>query len=176
MKVLVVHDGSCRPELKQIEGWLKAKSCEVMFFDLTLEEHEKSFIDLINGSVAQRYGDNVYHRSAAELPWMQEDSFHSLEGSIVNSTNLSRDTGSTDRVLIGDWFMYWGELAPKVPTEFLDFVHTTQGEILIKDELRIAAFVSWASSQGEASRVLGDPCEWAYEEKRARKQGYAWVP
>lgn len=48
MKVLVVHDGSCRPELSQIERWLKAKSCEVAFFDLTLEEHEVSLSDLIN--------------------------------------------------------------------------------------------------------------------------------
>jgi hypothetical protein len=47
MKVLVVHDGTCRPELKQIEDWLKATSCEVVFFDLTLEEHEKSFVDLV---------------------------------------------------------------------------------------------------------------------------------
>lgn len=130
---------------------------------------------VMNGSVAQRYGDNVYYRSAEGLPWIQADSFHSLEGG-VNLKNLSRDTDSTDRVLIGDWFMYWGELAPKIPAEFLDFVHTTQGEIIIKDEVRIAAFVAWASSQGEANCVLGDPIEWAYEEKRARKQGYVWVP
>lgn len=48
MKVLVVHDGSCRAELKQIERWLKAAGCVVLFFDLTLTEHEKSLLDLIN--------------------------------------------------------------------------------------------------------------------------------
>jgi hypothetical protein len=47
MKVLVVHDGSRRPELKQIESWLKAAGCEVLFFDLTVAEHEKSMVELI---------------------------------------------------------------------------------------------------------------------------------
>lgn len=48
MKVLLVHDGSCRPELKNVDGWLKAVGCEVFFFDLTLEKHEKSLIEIIN--------------------------------------------------------------------------------------------------------------------------------
>jgi hypothetical protein len=47
MKVLIVHDSSCRAELKQIESWLKAAGCEVLFFDLTLTEREKSLVDLI---------------------------------------------------------------------------------------------------------------------------------
>ena len=50
MKVLVVHDGSCRSELRQIESWLKSAGCEVLFFDLTLIEHEKSLADLVKQS------------------------------------------------------------------------------------------------------------------------------
>ncbi len=48
MKVLLVHDSSCHPELKKVENWLKAAGCEVLFFDLTLEAHEMSLINLIN--------------------------------------------------------------------------------------------------------------------------------
>ena len=48
MKVLLVHDGSCRPELKKVESWLKAAGCEVFFFDLALEEHERSLVELVN--------------------------------------------------------------------------------------------------------------------------------
>lgn len=48
MIVLVVHDGSRQTEMKQIESWLKAVGCEVLFFDLTVTEHEKSLVDMIN--------------------------------------------------------------------------------------------------------------------------------
>ncbi len=47
MRVLVVHDGSCWPELKQIESWLVAAGCEVFHFDLALTEHERSLVDSI---------------------------------------------------------------------------------------------------------------------------------
>ncbi len=129
----------------------------------------------MNGSVSQRYGDNIYHRLSASDPWIQEDSFHSQEGGIASPENLKRDTTTTDRVLIGDWFIYWGESAPTIPDDFSNLVHTTQGEKLIQDEDRISKFVAWALSKGEPNTVIGDPCEWIYEEQRARKHGYQWA-
>jgi hypothetical protein len=130
---------------------------------------------VMNGSVVQRYGDNVYHHDSACGRWVQEDSFHSQERGILHSENLRTDTGSTDRALIGDWFIYWGGEGPKIPDEFFDFVQRTQGHKSIDDEARIAAFVRWASSQGEANTVIGDPAEWPFEELRAKKNGYAWA-
>jgi putative DNA base modification enzyme with NMAD domain len=130
---------------------------------------------VMNGSVAQRYGDNVYRRERDSGSWVQEDSFHSHEKGIPHPENLTIDTGSTDRVLIGDWFIYWGGEGPQIPEEFADFVQTTQGHKSIKDEVRIAAFVEWASSMGEANTVIGDPTEWPFEERRAKKNGFAWA-
>jgi hypothetical protein len=130
---------------------------------------------VMNGSVLQRYGDNIYHREQICDPWLQEDSFHSQENGIAQFENLRTDTGSTDRVLIGDWFIYWGSDGPQIPAEFADFVQTTQGHKSIDDVDRISAFVEWASSKGEADTVIGDPCEWSFEEKRARKNGITWA-
>ncbi len=47
MRVLLVHDGSCRSELKQIAGWLSVSGCEVVFFDLTSVSSERSLVDVI---------------------------------------------------------------------------------------------------------------------------------
>jgi len=130
---------------------------------------------VMNGSVSQRYGDNIYHYGQGCDRWLQEDSFHSQENGVAHVGNLQTDTGITDRVLIADWFIYWGGVAPLIPPEFADFVQITQGHKAINDEQRIASFVSWASSEGEANSVVGDPCEWPLEERRSAKNGVPWA-
>jgi hypothetical protein len=70
---------------------------------------------LMNGSMVQRHGDNIYHRDVVTRQWIQEDSFHSQKGGVLDADNLHLDTGSTDRVLIGHWFVYWGGDGPLIP-------------------------------------------------------------
>ncbi|HYG48548.1 MAG TPA: hypothetical protein VD846_11485 [Allosphingosinicella sp.] len=65
------------------------------------------------------YGDNIYHKDAIGN-WMQALSHHSFEDGSLNVANLQRDT-STDAVLIGSNFVYWGSLAPEVPTHLQNF-------------------------------------------------------
>jgi hypothetical protein len=67
---------------------------------------------VMNGSLKQNYGDNIYHRKGAV--WKQADSHHSLAGGVVNETNRDRDT-STDAVLLSTHFWYFGKDAIAVP-------------------------------------------------------------
>lgn len=119
---------------------------------------------VMNGSVAQRYGDNIYHRDPLTGEWIQEDSFHSKECGVLHRVNLKTDTGSTEQILIGDWFIYWGGDGPIIPNQFKGFVHKGIGHRKITDEESIAEFLKWANRQG-AVGVNGDPCEWRYPPK-----------
>ena len=101
---------------------------------------------VMNGSVVQRYGDNIYHRDFTTSDWIQEDSFHSREGGQVHRVNLETDTGTTDNVLIGDQFIYWGGEGPLIPSEFGQMVQKTQGHRSRDDENEIKAFLNWINS------------------------------
>ncbi|MEJ0097309.1 MAG: hypothetical protein WDM84_04410 [Bauldia sp.] len=113
----------------------------------------------MNGSFIQRYGDNIYHRDEAGA-WLQEKSFHSHEDGTTDIDNLQTDVGTTEKVLLADWFVYWGEEAPAIPTEFHNFVQSTQGHKSIDDRGAIDDFVRWIKSFGQegpwAIRTNGD--------------------
>ncbi|MBL8567155.1 MAG: hypothetical protein JNM89_15685 [Hyphomicrobiaceae bacterium] len=117
---------------------------------------------IMNGSLRQRFGDNIYHQNP-EGHWIQADSRHSLNGQ-PNEKNLKRDTRTTDRVLIGREFTYWGEDAPLIPSQFADFVIARPGDKTITDPVAIAEFVKWAKSDGLSGRV-GDPLDWRSERR-----------
>lgn len=68
---------------------------------------------VLNGSLKQLYGDNIYHRG--KRGWVQADSHHSLEGGEPNPINIEHDT-KTDRVLVGQRFVYFGGKPVPLPT------------------------------------------------------------
>ncbi|WP_147445453.1 hypothetical protein [Corallococcus aberystwythensis] len=70
----------------------------------------------LQGSLKQAFGDNIYHHSAGGA-WCQERSHHSHRNGQLNRANLANDT-RVDRVLVADWFVYFGASAVKVPEEF----------------------------------------------------------
>jgi hypothetical protein len=45
---------------------------------------------ILNGSLKQLYGDNIYHRDGGG--WVQEDSHHSQDNGRQNRANIKRDT------------------------------------------------------------------------------------
>jgi hypothetical protein len=63
-----------------------------------------------NGSYIRMVGDNIYHKDESGN-WIQEDSHHSNVDGTINFTNLQRDTGKTDMVLVSDYFLYFGAAA-----------------------------------------------------------------
>ncbi|WP_209769492.1 hypothetical protein [Azospirillum rugosum] len=115
---------------------------------------------VMNGSLKQRFGDNIYHLDGRGS-WIQADSRHSLDER-TNNRNLQRDTGLTDRVLIGSEFIYWGENAPEIPMKLQKFVIARPGWAEDFSQSDIDRLVDWAKSLGQKGQV-GDPLEWRYE-------------
>lgn len=76
---------------------------------------------VLNGSLKQVYGDNIYRRGHGR--WCQVNSHHSLGGGRRNLPNIARDT-SVDRLLLGRRFVYFGKAAPLFPKRFRPFKAT----------------------------------------------------
>ena len=72
---------------------------------------------LLSGSLKLRYGDNIYHRSADDGAWMQEDGTHSREDGSPDEDHVQKDT-SVPRVLISQDFVYFGGAAVDIPDRF----------------------------------------------------------
>lgn len=123
---------------------------------------EPSFLrkrPVMNGSMLQRHGDNIYHRDLPTGQWIQEDSFHSEPRGVISVENLKRDTDATDRVLMGTDYCYWGGSGPFIPQEFSEFVHSTQGHKCKFPPERVELFVDWLRGSPERGYV-SDPTDW----------------
>lgn len=114
---------------------------------------------VMRGSLMQRYGDNIYHRKKGQTEFTQEDSFHSQQGGVPNEENLETDTGSTDRVLIGRDYAYWGGEGPLVPKSLAEFVHSTQGEKCRFPRERVNTFLDWLKDV-PGRGFVADPTDW----------------
>jgi hypothetical protein len=107
---------------------------------------------VMNGSLKQLYGDNIYHQVDGQ--WVQADSHHSLDGGRPNPRNIKHDT-RRDRLLIARKFVYYGSAAPRIPGHFRPYQPTgedlcwaRQGHGVLSNELA-AAFESWLDARGE---------------------------
>lgn len=123
---------------------------------------------VLNGSLKQIYGDNIYHRSGRR--WYQEDSHHSLDDGTANQRNVQRDT-STDRMLIATTFVYFGSKAVTIPQRFRplrkteeDLCCRTQGHRVLSEEMA-GAFADWLKARAKWG-VQGLPLEFS-RHKRA---------
>lgn len=122
---------------------------------------------VLNGSLKQVYGDNIYHRRGKR--WLQADSHHSLEDGSPNPRNITLDT-SANRVLVSSTFAYFGEAAVPIPKRFQPYAKTrenlcctTQGHRIPSDDLAIA-FVKWLEELGRWG-LQGMPLEFARHKK-----------
>jgi len=116
---------------------------------------------VMNGSLKQRFGDNIYHH--VNGAWIQEDSRHSYDGQ-PNEDNLRRDTDTTDRVLMGSDFIYWGEAAPMIPQPLQKFVIARPGWAERFTQAEVDRLVNWTESLGQRGHV-GNPLEWRFEQR-----------
>lgn len=116
-----------------------------------------------NGSRVQMLGDNIYHKDLAGN-WIQEDSHHSLSDGSINEVNLSRDTGSTDQVLVSEYFFYFGEQA--VPVDLISIGYKrirdckkTSLEGFGTAQDLIASIVN--TNRNNRNFIVADPCQFA---------------
>lgn len=119
----------------------------------------------MGGSLSLCFGDNIYHRSSADGSWIQEASFHSDPNSLSGAGNLRRDTGTTDKLLIGREFAYWGGEGPKVPAEFEPLIWRRRGEkYKVDDPSMQSQFIDWLLRIPDRG-FRGPPTDWTREPK-----------
>lgn len=123
---------------------------------------------VLNGSLKQVYGDNIYHREGER--WTQENSHHSRENGRPNRDNVRLDT-SANRVLVSRTFVYYGGEAPEIPAGFRPYKATGeevccpgQGHRVFASSL-VEAFVSWLR-KGDKWGLQGLPNEFGRQTMR----------
>lgn len=122
----------------------------------------------VGSSFMLSFGDNIYHRDPTTDEWIQEPSFHSDPNSLVGKGNLRRDTATTDKVLIGRDYAYWGAKGPRPPERFGAFIKTGRGhEYNVDDQKLQDEFIEWLLGL-PARGLIGDPTDWTHDEKLRR--------
>lgn len=105
---------------------------------------------VMNGSLKQMYGDNIYHFVDSESRWVQADSHHSLEDGTENEVNKDRDLKS-EHVLMSSHFWYFGGKPIEVPTAFKETAEgiccTGRGHRTTRDERLILQFIGWLEGE-----------------------------
>ena len=107
---------------------------------------------VLNGSLKQMYGDNIYHFNNSQMSWVQADSHHSHEDGSENENNKKRDL-SSEYVLISSRFWYFGGNPLRLPTRFRregsNICWSGRNYRIIQDENLISQFISWLETQAE---------------------------
>lgn len=113
----------------------------------------------INGSLVQKYGDNVYHTVDGKI--VQEHCAHSFENGKTNLDHLKRDSEGK-YVLLSKKFYYFGNKCPLIPDCFSYIKNDSRGtkfwDLHDKDD-KINAFVTWLDETYDVG-IHGDPCNW----------------
>jgi hypothetical protein len=124
---------------------------------------------VLNGSLSQVYGDNIYHR--LNHRWVQANSHHSLDTGRPNPRNIAHDT-SVNRLLVATKFVYWGRASFAIPRRFRAFRATGediccsgQGHRVRSGKLA-AAFEQWLEGVGSWG-VQGLPLEFERHQRAA---------
>lgn len=113
---------------------------------------------VFGSSLMAWYGDNIYHRDEGSGEWVQAYSFHK-DGTNLGSGNLERDTGTTDRVLIGREYTYWGGSAPLFPDSLLDMMPSGRARRCNYTDEEKAKILAWIDSQPERG-FIAEPADW----------------
>ena len=113
----------------------------------------------LRGSLKQAFGDNIYHKEQESGLWLQEDSHHCHEDGTSNPKNIVNDT-QTDRVLVGEDFIYWGGSGPKIPDfHGIDICKRGPAHKSKFPEHVVSALVEWFCSFEEEG-FRGRPLKW----------------
>lgn len=116
---------------------------------------------ILNGSLVQMYGDNVYHTDEQTGKIIQESCAHSNQDGSTNLDHYNRDTAGL-YVLLSKNFYYFGDKAPLIPNEFF-YIYNVARNLKFKDligkDKEILSFIDWIS-RNYTQGIHGDPCNW----------------
>ena len=118
---------------------------------------------ILNGSLVQLYGDNVYHTDFKTGEVIQEKCAHSNENGSVNLDHKNRDVIGKN-VLISHKFYYFGDNCLEIPAKFSYIklgkkVRDIEFKDLMGKDKEINDFISWIESNYKIG-IHGDPCNW----------------
>lgn len=122
---------------------------------------------VMNASRMMAYGDNIYHRPKPDEGYVQSHSHHSHANGATNPSNVKRDTGRTDLVLIGKRFSYFANKGPALPTLEKDLPQPLRDMMYNfseSDRQTLIAYLNQVLGRGYAS----EPTDW---EQKARPRG-----
>ncbi len=131
----------------------------------------------IHGTRYLQLGDNIYHRDQQTGVFLQEESFHSLPHGVLSAANLKRDTATTEKVLIGRTYGYWGRAAPPIPDHLKDVVKRGPSHKCRFMPEKLAALIAWLETLPPG--LHDDPADWqlldakAQQPKTSRKRKYS---
>ena len=131
---------------------------EVISYDEYWEDHRfRDKRPVRNGSQRMMVGDNIYCRDPGAGGWLQADSHHSRQDGTANEYNVRHDT-QTNRVVISEYFFYFGRSAPKVPPEILAELEYKNGRGHRKySNVEAAPLIGWLHAyHGKQRNILMD--------------------
>jgi hypothetical protein len=164
----ILGTGAADPKLTgYLTYWMRVD--EVITFDDYWQDHRfRRKKPVMGGTTYLRYGDNIYHHEGGEN-FKQEDSFHSMEDGSLSFGDLDRDTGTTDRVLIGHDFAYWGQQGIKVPDHLSFVLKKGPGHRCKFNDKQVAMVMEWLKSL-PARGYIGEPAHWQFIGKSRPKK------
>ncbi len=111
---------------------------------------------VMNGSLVQIHGDNIYHKENNE--WCQLDSHHSLYEGKLNKANLKQDTQGK-YVLISNHFIYFGDHHIEVADTYKALCSKLRDYYTIDNDALSAEFIESIKSKYPLG-IHGDPINW----------------
>ncbi|NBB53422.1 hypothetical protein GVN24_34660 [Rhizobium sp. CRIBSB] len=137
--------------------WMRVE--EILTFDeYWIDPRFEKKKPVINGSLIKYFGDNIYH-TGDDGGVLQEWSFHSLPNGDANLKNVTRDTGTTNKILVSNSFGYYGEQALTLPDEFAPVVPHGRGHRTVIQGCAVSEIVDWLLNHTELGFV-GEPSGW----------------
>jgi hypothetical protein len=162
----ILGTGAARPKLLgKVIYWMRVD--EILTFDQYWKDRRfRRKKPVMHGSTHLRYGDNIYHSDGGGT-YYQEDSFHSRKDGSLSLGDLQRDTGSTDKVLIGREFAYWGRAGIPLPDDLKCFVKKGPSHKRKFSDEHIARLMTWLVDHPERG-YLDEPAHWQFLGKTRR--------
>jgi hypothetical protein len=156
----VLGTGAARPKLSgYLTYWMRVD--EIFTFDTYWASRRfRRKKPTMSGTTFLRYGDNIYHRDGGNV-YKQEDSFHSREDGTVSLGDLRRDTGTTDKVLVGYEFAFFGRRGIKIPAELGFVVKKGPSHRCRFTDEQVAAVMVWLQTLPQRG-YIDEPAHWQF--------------
>jgi hypothetical protein len=121
-----------------------------------------------NGSRLQVLGDNIYHFDS-EGGWIQENSHHSNHDGSMNVENLLRDTGRCDKVLVSEYYCYFGSDARAIDLESIGYFKIRNfKKTILQNSKQARDLISSLenSNRSNWNQIVEDPCQFMDSHQR----------